>query len=105
MKPHVLSWIRFALADAAKRANTIVMLNTGSVGQYDAASALQRALAEAHGAPALPEPLRAALRAVSFEGRMNFFEFGDEAYRSAVNPLPDAFRRDVIAILRGDRDP
>ena len=93
------------MSDVAKRANVIVMLNTGSVAQYDATAALQRALAEAHDAPALPDALRAALRAMSFTGKLSFYQFGDEAYRNVVNPLPDAFRREVIAILRAEREP
>ncbi len=105
MNAHVLAWIRHAMSDVARRANVIVMLNTGSVAQYDATAELQRALAEAHDAPALPEGLRAALRAMSFTGKLSFYRFGDEAYRIVVNPLPDAFRGEVIAILRADREP
>ncbi len=106
MNPHVLAWIRHAMpSDVIKRANVIVMLNTGSVAQYDATAELQRQLYDAHGAAALPEPLRAALRAMSFTGKLSFYRFGDEAYRFAVNPLPEAFRGEVNAILRADRDP
>jgi hypothetical protein len=106
MNPHVLAWIRYAMpSNVIMRANVIVMLNTGSVGQYDATAELQRQLYEAHGAPALPDPLRAALRAMSFTGKLSFYRFGDEAYRFAVNPLPEAFRGEVNAILRADREP
>ncbi len=106
MNPHVLAWIRHAMpADVIKRANVIVMLNTGSVAQYDATAELQRQLYDAHGAATLPEPLRAALRAMSFTGKLSFYRFGDEAYRFAVNPLPEAFRGEVNAILRADREP
>jgi hypothetical protein len=106
MNAHVLAWIRYAMpSDVIKRANVIVMLNTGSVAQYDATAELQRQLYDAHGAAALPEPLRAALRAMSFNGKLSFYQFGDEAYRFAVNPLPDAFKREVISILRAEREP
>jgi hypothetical protein len=105
MNAHVLAWIRHAMSDVARRANVIVMLNTGSVAQYDATATLQRALAEAHDAPALPDALRAALRAMTFTGKLSFYRFGDEAYRYVVNPLPDAFRGEVIAILRAEREP
>jgi hypothetical protein len=106
MNAHVLAWIRHAMpADVLKRANIIVMLNTGSVAQYDATAELQRQLYDAHGAAALPEPLRAALRAMSFTGKLSFFRFGDEAFDFAVNPLQDPVKREVIAILRADREP
>jgi hypothetical protein len=102
----VLTWIRYAMpADVIKRANIIVMLNTGSIAQYDATAELQRQLYGAHGAAALPEPLRAALRAMSFNGKLSFYQFGDEAFRFAVNPLQDAVKREVTAILRADREP
>jgi hypothetical protein len=42
---------------------------------------------------------------MSFNGKLSFFQFGDEAFRFAVNPLPDAFKNEVIAILRADREP
>ena len=106
MSPHVLTWIRYAMpADVIKRANIIVMLNTGSIAQYDATAELQRQLYGAHGAATLPEPLRAALRAMSFNGKLSFYQFGDEAFRFAVNPLQDAVKREVTAILRADREP
>ena len=106
MNAHVLAWIRHAMpSDVIKRANVIVMLNTGSVAQYDATAELQRQLYDAHGAAALPEPLRAALRAMSFTGKLSFFRFGDEAFDYAVNPLQDPVKREVIAILRVDREP
>jgi hypothetical protein len=106
MNAHVLAWIRHAMpSDVIMRANVIVMLNTGNVAQYDATAELQHQLYDAHGAAALPEPLRAALRAMSFTGKLSFYRFGDEAYRYAVNPLPEAFRGEVNAILRADREP
>jgi hypothetical protein len=106
MNAHVLAWIRHAMpADVIKRANIIVMLNTGSIAQYDATAELQRQLYDAHGAAALPDPLRAALRAMSFNGKLSFFRFGDEAFDYAVNPLQDAVKREVTAILRADREP
>lgn len=105
LNAHVLAWIRHAMADAQRRACVIVMLNTGSVAQYDAAWALQQACWAAHDATELPAPLRSALRALSFHGKLSFYRFGDEAYTIAVNPLPDAFRREVIQTLRAEREP
>ena len=58
--------------------------------------------------PDKPDTISLIATFIPFEGPAggpNFYRFGDEAYRYAVNPLPEAFRGEVNAILRADREP
>ena len=53
----------------------------------------------------MPEPLRIALRALSFEVRLAYIGLCRDDFDARVRPLQEPVRNEVRAILRGDREP
>lgn len=94
------------------RACVVGMVNTRSVGQFDAVDrfigACLDALADAllNAAPtAPPAPLLAAARGMAFETRLGFYRISEDARVQYVEILPPPVSRPLIAILRGEREP
>ena len=62
------------------------------------------ACSAAAGATEMPEALRPALHSLNLEVRLAYYRFCEDDYRDRVLPLEEPVRREVIAILRGERE-
>jgi hypothetical protein len=68
-------------------------------------AALDRTRVEARDATEIPPAVRTALRGLSFEVRLAFFRLTEDARRLYVDTtLPEAWRGQVLSILRGDAE-
>ncbi len=94
------------------RACTVAMVNTQSVGQFNAVAAfisacldeLSNAVLHTPGTAPAPATL-AAVRAMTLDARLGFYRLTEDARVQYVEALPAPIARPLIAILRGDRDP
>jgi hypothetical protein len=69
-------------------------------------AALDRTRVDARDATEIPPEVRTALRGLSFEVRLAFFRLTEDARRLYVDQtLPEAWRGQVLSILRGDAEP
>lgn len=100
------------VAHVRTRACVVGMVNTRSVGQFDAIDAFVGACLDelAHellGTPgAGPSPaILTAVRAMTFEARLGFYRLSEDARVRYVEVLPAPIEAPLIAILRGDREP
>jgi hypothetical protein len=104
--PHLLSWLERALPNEQLLRTCVIAMVTGrSFVFFERMAAFARACSAAAGATELPDALRTALRALTLEVRLGYFRFSEDDYRTRVLPLQEPVRREVTAILRGDRDP
>ncbi|MGH3767452.1 MAG: hypothetical protein ACRDS0_29360 [Pseudonocardiaceae bacterium] len=88
------------------------MVNSGSVGQFDAVNrfidACLDTLSDAARYVVLtapPAPLLAAARGMAYETRLGFYRLSKDACTEYVEALPPPVSRPMIAILRGEREP
>jgi hypothetical protein len=101
-----LVWLRRALpSELLLRTCVIGMVYGGSLVYFDRVRVFAQACSAAAGAAAMPEPLRAALRALSFEVRIAYYGLCADDYAARVEPLAEPVRAEVRSILRGDREP
>jgi hypothetical protein len=96
--------------DPRQRACVYAMLVGGTSRQYDAmANFLEACFVEFIGtdqtATGPSDELRAALRRVSFNGRLALFRMVEDARHRYVDVLPEPIRIPILQALRGDRDP
>jgi hypothetical protein len=63
------------------------------------------ACVDATAATEMPDEIRTALKALTFEARLAYIGLCKDAYEAHVLPLQPAVRNEVSAILRGDREP
>ena len=63
------------------------------------------ACVDAAAATEMPEALRTALKALTFEVRIAYYGLCKDDYQARVQPLQPAVRNQVAAILRGDAEP
>jgi hypothetical protein len=108
LNAHLFVWIDHAMPDPLTRACVYGMINGRSAMMFDAVREFMRTC-EAAAADAtlteIPAAMRAALRRMTFETRLSFYRMSEDAYRAKVEPLPEAIRRPVRSILRGEQDP
>lgn len=105
---HLLVWVDHAVPDPLRRAALAAMFSGLSALMFDAARDFMAACEAAAADRALtepPEPMRAALRRMTFTARLGFFRFGEEAVRLKVDTLPGPVRAYARGVLRGERDP
>ncbi|MGH2947253.1 MAG: hypothetical protein ACRDPC_13540, partial [Solirubrobacteraceae bacterium] len=103
---HLLSWLgRVLPSERLLRTCVIGMVTGRSFVYFDRVRAFAQACTAAAGAAEMPEALRTALRGLSLEVRMGYYRFSEDDYRERVVPLQEPVRREVTAILRGDREP
>jgi hypothetical protein len=103
---YLLEWVRRALPnELLLRTCVIGMVYGGSFVYFDRVRVFAQACSAAAGAAAMPEPLRVALRALSFEVRIAYYGLCADDYAARVEPLPEPVRVEVRAVLRGDREP
>jgi hypothetical protein len=101
----LLAWIGRVLPnELLTRTCAICMVAGGSFVYFERVRAFAQACGAAAGATETPEALRTALRGLSLEVRLAYYRFCEDAYRAHVEPLADPVKRDVRAILRGERD-
>jgi hypothetical protein len=100
------------VANVRTRACVVGMVNTRTVGQFDAVDAfigacLDELAHELLGTPGSgPSPaVLTAVRAMTFEARLGFYRLSEDARVRYVEVLPAPIRRPLIAILRGEREP
>jgi hypothetical protein len=103
---HFLSWLgRVLPSEIVMRTCITCMVQGRSFVYFERVRAFLNACTDAAGAAELPEPLRAALRALSFEVRLAYIGLCRDDYDARVQPLQEPVRNEVRAILRGDREP
>lgn len=103
---HLLSWLERVLPSERLLRTCVIGMVTGrSFAYFDRVRVFAQACTAAAGATEMPEALRTALRNLSLEVRMGYYRFSEADYRERVLPLQEAVRREVTAILRGDREP
>ena len=100
------------VANVRTRACVVGMVNTRTVGQFDAVDAfigacLDELAHELLGTPGSgPSPaVLTAVRAMTFEARLGFYRLSEDARVRYVEVLPAPIQRPLIAILRGEREP
>ena len=104
--PHLLTWIGRVLPnDQLLRTCVTSMVTGGSFAYFDRVRTFAQACSAAAGEAEMPEALRGALRGLSLDVRLGYYRFCEDDYRERVLPLQEPVRREVTAILRGDRDP
>ena len=100
------------LDSVRNRACTVAMMNTRSVGQFDAVAAfisacldeLTNAVLHTPGTAPAPQTL-AAIKAMTLDARLGFYRLTEDARAQYVDALPAPIARTLIAILRGEREP
>jgi hypothetical protein len=111
LNPATLVFVDHNVRDSRTRACVYAMLTGRSSTQY---TAMEEFLDECfftfigtYGDPpaGLPRDLRAAVRRISFLGRLAFYRMVEDARRSYVDTLAEPARRPLLAILRGEADP
>ena len=103
---HFLSWLRRALpSELVMRTCIIAMVQGRSFVFFERMRVFISACVDAVAAAEMPEPLRAALRALTFEVRIAYAGLCQDDYDVHVQPLQPPVRSEVRAILRGDREP
>jgi hypothetical protein len=102
----LLVWLRRALpSELLMRTCVIGMIYGGSFVYFDRVRVFAQACSAAAGAVAMPEALRVALRALSFEVRIAYYGLCADDYAARVEPLSEPVKTEVRAVLRGDREP
>ena len=81
------------------------MVQGRSFVYFERVRAFLVACIDAAAAAEMPEPLRTALRALTFEVRIAYIGLCHDDYDAHVQPLQAPVRNEVRAILRGDREP
>ena len=103
---HFLSWLGRALpGETVMRTCITVMAHGRSFLFFERTRVLLSALTDAAGAATMPEPVRAALRGLTFEARLAYIGLCREDCDARLAGLSEAVRGEVRAILRGDREP
>jgi hypothetical protein len=103
---HFLSWLgRVLPSEIVMRTCITCMVQGRSFVYFERVRVFLSACTDATGAAEMPEPLRAALRALSFEVRLAYIGLCRDDYDTRVQPLQEPVRNEVRAILRGDREP
>jgi hypothetical protein len=103
---HFMTWVRRALpSELLMRTCVTCMVRGGSFVYFDRVRVFAQACSDAAGQATMPDPLRAALRALPFEVRIAYFGLCQDDYAARVEPLQDPVKREVRAILRGDAEP
>jgi hypothetical protein len=103
---HFLSWLgRVLPSEIVMRTCIICMVQGRSFVYFERVRAFLVACTDAAGAATMPEPLRTALRALSFEVRLAYIGLCRDDFDARVQPLQEPVRNEVRAILRGDREP
>jgi hypothetical protein len=106
MNAPVLAWLARALAnEQLLRTCVVCMVTGGSFVWFERVAVFCRACSDAADQPVMPEPLRAALRGLSFEFRLAYFRFCEDDRSERVGALAPPVRSAVTAILRGDQEP
>jgi hypothetical protein len=111
-----LVFVDHNVLDPRMRACVYAMLVGGTSRQYDAMADFLEACFVEFMSTAVPEEgaappagpsaeLRAALRRVSFSGRLALFRMVEDARHRYVEILPEPVRIPILQALRGDRDP
>jgi hypothetical protein len=101
-----VTWLRRALpSELLMRTCVTCMVRGGSFVYFDRVRVFAQACSDAAGQATMPDPLRAALRALPFEVRIAYFGLCQDDYAARVEPLQDPVKREVRAILRGDAEP
>jgi hypothetical protein len=103
---HFLSWIgRVLPSEIVMRTCVTCMVQGRSFVYFERVRTFLVACTDAAGAATMPEPLRAALRGLSFEVRLAYIGLCRDDYDARVQALQEPVRNEVRAILRGDREP
>jgi hypothetical protein len=103
---YFVTWLKRALpSELLMRTCVTCMIHGGSFVYFDRVRVFAQACSDAAGQPTMPDPLRAALRALPFEVRIAYFGLCQDDYAARVEPLQDPVKREVRAILRGDAEP
>jgi hypothetical protein len=103
---HFLAWLRRAIdSELVMRTCITCMVHGRSFVFFERVRVFLVACTDAAGAAEMPEPLRTALRALTFEVRLAYYGLCKDDYDARVQPLQPAVRNQVAAILRGDAEP
>ena len=105
MNPHVLTWLGRTLPNEQLLRTCVTCMVTGrSFAYFERVQTFVNACSAAAAETEMPDGLRAALRGLSFEVRLAYYRFCEDDYRIRVLPLQEPVRREVTAILRGERE-
>ncbi len=103
---HFLSWLGRVLPDQIVMRTCITCMCAGrSFVFFERVRVFLVACTDAAGAAEMPEALRNALKALTFEVRIAYYALCKDDYQARVQPLEPAVRNQVAAILRGDAEP
>jgi hypothetical protein len=111
MNPGAMVFVDHNALEPRRRACVYAMLLGRSSTQYEA---MENFLDEcffthigAYGDPpaGLPDELRAAVRKISFYGRLALYRSVEDARKQWVDSLPAVVSKPLLTILRGDADP
>jgi hypothetical protein len=103
---HFISWLGRVLPDQIVMRTIIKCMVEGrSFVFFERVRVFLLACTDAAGATEMPDELRKALKALTFEVRIAYYGLCKDDYDTRVQPLQPAVRSQVAAILRGDAEP
>ena len=103
---HFISWLGRVLPDQIVMRTIIKCMCAGrSFVFFERVRVFLLACTDAAGATEMPDELRKALKALTFEVRIAYYGLCSDDYEARVQPLQPAVRNQVAAILRGDAEP
>ena len=104
---HFLSWLGRVLPERDRRCAPAsrACAQGRSFVFFERVRVFLLACTDAAGAAEMPDALRNALKALTFEVRLAYYGLCKDDYEARVQPLEPAVRNQVAAILRGDAEP